>query len=179
LEINMPASRDSTIPRFRKGDGRPVYADLADRLARCSEDGPNGCRNWIRYTNASGYGTVKLKYDDAAPSKRRNFLVPRLAWELANGPIPDRLWVLHRCDNPACINPGHLFLGTAKDNCDDKIAKGRDARGETAGNSRLTEADVRAIRADKRIQRVVAAEYGITTSQVGHIRRRFSWRHVK
>lgn len=71
---------------------------------------------------------------------------PRFSWELHNGPIPDGLYVLHRCDNPPCVNPKHLFLGTADDNSKDMISKDRQAKGEDHGQAVLTEDKVRLIR---------------------------------
>lgn len=71
----------------------------------------------------------------------------RLAWTLANGPIPDGMNVCHECDNPPCINVGHLFLGTHADNVADMVAKGRSAVGSRHGRAKLTERDVLDIRA--------------------------------
>jgi hypothetical protein len=76
---------------------------------------PNtGCWLWEGPVNFFGYGLS------------HHSRVHRLAWEEANGPIPDGLFVLHRCDVPSCCNPDHLFLGTHQDNADDKKRKGRD-----------------------------------------------------
>lgn len=77
----------------------------------------NGCIEWTGTTKTSGYGTIKID----GVSVRTH----RLAWEIANGPIPDGLWVLHHCDNRSCCNVDHLFLGTHADNMADKTAKGR------------------------------------------------------
>jgi hypothetical protein len=84
-----------------------------------------GCREWMRSKNAFGYGKVKLR--------RRDFASHRVAWTLAHGPIPDGMCVLHRCDNPSCCNPDHLFLGTVQDNKADCVSKGRHARGTRCG----------------------------------------------
>lgn len=75
------------------------------------------CIEWTGYRDRQGYGRRSIR--------RRLFLVHRLAWEEANGPIPDDLCVLHACDNPPCMNPEHLFLGTRADNNADMDAKGR------------------------------------------------------
>jgi len=106
----------------------------------------------------------------------------RWAWEREHGPVPDGLHVLHRCDNPPCINVEHLFLGTSADNNADKSAKGRQARGDRCGNAKVTEEDVRAIRllrsSGERLS-ALAARYGISETQVSDIARRKSWAHVE
>jgi hypothetical protein len=88
------------------------------------------------------------------------------------------MFVCHRCDVPACVNPDHLFLGTHLDNVRDAISKDRHARGEVNGHAKLTADDVRAIRADRRIQRVVAAEYGVARTVVSRIRSGTRWGHL-
>jgi hypothetical protein len=82
---------------------------------------PGECWEWQRSRNADGYGQFKLA---SGESPQR---ASRVAWMLSFGDIPDGLWVLHRCDNPPCCNPAHLFLGTAADNHADMRAKGRAA----------------------------------------------------
>ena len=90
---------------------------MEERLSRRLKVTDTGCIEWIGAVNRRGYGRIKT------PSK--TFGAHRLAWELANGPIPDGLCVCHTCDNPPCCNVGHLFLGTTAENVADKIAKGR------------------------------------------------------
>ena len=80
----------------------------------------DGCWEWAASRNACGYGTVNVRMGEQAVR-----LAHRLAWVLVNGPIPDGLHVLHRCDNPPCCNPAHLFLGTHADNMRDAAEKGR------------------------------------------------------
>ena len=89
----------------------------------------NGCHVWTNGRNSKGYGTMKVN--------GKSVSAHRLAWEFANGTIPDGLCVLHKCDNPPCCNPDHLFLGTRKDNNDDRDAKGRNINhtGERHGRS--------------------------------------------
>lgn len=101
---------------------------------------------------------------------------------MTHGPIPDGLCVLHTCDSPPCVNPGHLFLGTHRDNVDDKVTKRRQALGVTHGSAKLGEADVRAVRAAAsrgESQRSIARRLGITHVSVGRILRRRSWRHIE
>lgn len=80
---------------------------------------PDGCWWWTANSDARGYGFLSTTHG-AAPQRAH-----RAAWELANGPIPDGMDVCHHCDNPSCVRPSHLFLGTARDNLRDASAKGR------------------------------------------------------
>ena len=100
--------------------------------------GPNGCWIWTRYRQRQGYGWVCVQ--------QKYYLAHRLAWEFVNGPVPDGLFVLHKCDNPPCVNPDHMFLGDHQANCDDKIRKGRIALGERVKRVVLNESKVRRIR---------------------------------
>lgn len=107
--------------------------------------------------------------------------VHRLSWFIHNGPIPKHLFVCHKCDNRACVNPKHLFLGTADDNVQDAVRKGRMARGETSGTHKLTEKQVLEIR--KRVkngekQLPLAAEYGVQGPAIFKIVHRERWRHL-
>ena len=99
----------------------PLVPSVADRLAAGLERKPNGCLEWTGYTDPNGYGQIRVD--------GRNPLTHRLAWELAHGPIPDGLNILHHCDNPPCCDAidteHHLFLGTQADNLADMAAKGR------------------------------------------------------
>lgn len=117
-----------------------------------------------------GYGAFYLD--------RRHQPASRIAWQLTYG--TPSLQVLHRCDNPKCCNPAHLFLGTNQDNNADKVAKNRHAHGEKAGTSKLKAEEVLAIRAlnGKHTHEVLAAMFGITKGYVGEICRRESWRHL-
>ena len=124
----------------------------------------------------------------------RNSTAQRVAWTLTNGPIPNGLCVLHRCDNPPCVNPAHLFLGTKSDNSLDRHAKGRTiggspfirpgfrARGERGGNSKLTEAEVTEILAEFNSTSVylgtLAKKYHVSRSTVGRIISGKLWAHV-
>jgi hypothetical protein len=112
--------------------------------------------------------------------RRHAVLVHRLIWELVYGPIPVGLHVLHRCDNPPCINPEHLFLGTRQDNMDDKVAKHRQVRGERQRFAKLTPEQIRQIRAlAHELNHVeIARQFGVTAANVGYIVRRHTWKHI-
>lgn len=94
----------------------PTPSDIA-RFNRKVERSEQGCWMWVGAMRPNGYGNFNLGNKTTGAH--------RAAWILANGPIPDGLQVLHRCDVPSCVNPSHLFLGTQEDNMQDMIAKGR------------------------------------------------------
>lgn len=87
----------------------------------------DGCWPWVGPRNKRGYGQWKFR------SKTRK--ASRIMWEIFNGPIQNKLHVLHNCDNPCCVNIGHLFLGTHTDNMRDCVAKGRNRRPDLSGES--------------------------------------------
>lgn len=138
-------------------------------------DASIGCWLWTGRKHHFGHGVVSL----TAP--KRNVFVHRASWEQRNGPIPDGLCVLHKCDVPACFNPDHLFLGTREDNVADRDSKHRMPRGESLSYTKLTEADVRAIRAAKKpgiSYKAVAAALGLPAGAVAGVVFGRSWRHV-
>lgn len=108
----------------------------------------------------------------------------RVAWELANGPIPEGMVVCHRCDNPPCIRLDHLFLGTMADNNRDRDEKGRDRppRGSKNGNAKLTEYQVAEIKVHigaGQSTYALAARYGVSQGVIWGIRAGRGWKHVK
>ena len=127
----------------------------------------DGCWLWTGARASNGYGSFRFADRPCATAAHR------AAWELACGPIPHGMHVLHRCDNPPCVRPGHLFLGTAKTNMTDKAIKGRAAR-------RLTETQVRQIRARHAYGESgyqLAREFGISRTTVTDIAVK-TWRHI-
>lgn len=141
---------------------------LSLRLARAIVNEKTGCLEWQGARSRKGYGEIgDGKYHQAH----------RAAYALAFGEFELCLHVLHRCDNPCCINPEHLFLGTNYDNVLDRMAKGRSsgARRGHNPNAKLTEAQVREIRADRRTQKLIARAYGISQSTVSSIKRGATW----
>jgi hypothetical protein len=124
----------------------------------------------------SGYGVIGLggKYGKAAYAHR-------LSWEWANGPIPDGLCVLHRCDVRNCLRPDHLFLGTKPENLEDMTAKGRRARGESIGTAKLTGASVLQIRRaweEGVPQYRLVRHFGVNQQTISAIVRRVTWKHI-
>lgn len=138
-------------------------APLAERLAHYSMPAQNGCILWTGSTNQKGYAHLAFR--------GRLRRVTRLMMEQRLGELDAAVHVLHRCDNPRCINPDHLFLGDNTANVADKVSKERQAK-------KMTRQDVLEIRADPRLHREIAADYGVSRSLVGFIKLRKSWGHV-
>jgi len=103
----------------------------------------------------------------------------RLAWTLARGPIPPGMHVLHRCDNPPCINVEHLFLGTNRENIADRVNKGRSASRERAPGAKLKEADITTIRyrlSNGESGRSIARDYRVDQSTISDINTGTTWK---
>lgn len=151
-----------------------------------------GCWEWQNSLRHKGYGAFVWK-DEAGTTVQGR--AHRFAFELMVGPIPPGLCVLHRCDNPKCIRPDHLFLGTIGDNNRDMMVKGRHVpggthtriygpghyrRGAAHHAARLTDEQVRGIRADKVAMSYTELQdkYGIGTGHLWRIVHRKAWQHV-
>lgn len=127
------------------------------------------CWEWCAFRNAKGYGTFSITRD-------ARLYAHRASWLLHRGAIPAGLLVLHHCDNPSCVNPDHLFLGTARDNTQDMLRKGRagatTAGGENSPLSKLSDEqviEIRAHRAMGALLHIIAARYSVSTSNVSRI----------
>lgn len=136
-------------------------------LCSSAVDLATGCRNWIGWRNIHGYGYMNIN----GLTKRAH----RVAYEEYVGQIPAGLSVLHRCDNPRCINPDHLFLGNHQDNMADMVAKRRNATGARHGQSKVTFEQVAAIRKEVGSQATIAKKYGLSQSQISRIKSGWSW----
>lgn len=134
-----------------------------------------GCWLWTACLTKWGYGSIR--------NNKTTELAHRVSYRLFNGDVPEELCVLHTCDVPGCVNPDHLFLGTNNDNVQDKVNKNRQskvgqAKGEKHSLSRLTEQDVLFIRESVLKQRELGEMFGVTQSQISHIKNRLSWNHI-
>ncbi len=133
----------------------------------------DGCWLWTASKDGAGYGLFG-RIDGKVHRSHR------VSWALEHGEFPS-LCVLHRCDNPSCVRPDHLFLGTRDDNMRDRQEKGRQARGESNGRARLTAAAVveaRTLRRAGTKLRVLAERYGVPESTIAHACSGRSWRHL-
>lgn len=130
------------------------------------------CWPWIGHRRPRGYGILSVN--------GRARVASRYSYEINVGPIPDGLWVLHKCDNPPCVNPEHLFLGTIRDNTADMDAKGRRAinRAEDSGAASMTNEQALAIWNSDGRAVDVAARFGTTISIVRAIRLGDTWTSV-
>lgn len=136
---------------------------MADKFDTVKIDPETGCMNWQGARFSNGYGRVG---DQRAH---------RLAYERKNGLIPEGFMVCHRCDNRACVNPDHLFLGTTDDNMADMVAKGRSARGESHGRAKINRVVAAEIRDSSLSCRAAAARYGVSKSMISYIRQGVNW----
>jgi hypothetical protein len=149
------------------------------RIMEYSMPEPNsGCWLWLRFCDARGYGRIHYKGQAA--------LAHRVAYECIRGAIPPKLHLCHKCDNPGCVNPDHMFVGTPADNVADMLRKGRESRaprpyhqGRGNPNAKITEDVVRAILLSPLKQREAAAAFGVAPSWVQRVRKREVWKHVE
>lgn len=136
----------------------------------------NGCWVWSATCFQFGHGRVKIKSKDLKAH--------RVSWEYHKGPIPDGMFVLHTCDNPPCINPEHLFLGTQLENMRDMHSKNRNVSslGEKHGRSKLTEVEVKQIKnmllEGRYSHREIGEGFGVTGAAITQIAIGNNWRDV-
>lgn len=135
--------------------------------AKVDKGKKNECWIWKGKKNCGRYGGYGCM---------RGGFAHRIAYELFIGPIPAGMRVCHSCDNPPCVNPRHLWLGTDADNAADKIAKGREnykilTRSNGNGMAKLTQREVNRLLKEKGVAREVAQKYGVSASLVHQLRR--------
>lgn len=151
---------------------------LAERFLDSYKPGaPDACWPWAGTLSPRGYGVI-------CDENNRQFFAHRLAYERTHGPIPKGQNVCHRCDNPPCCNPAHLFVGSHADNTADMIRKGRTPvigkRGAASPKAKLTEANVRTIRSlyPQMSQQAIADRFGMNQTVISDIVRRVTWTDV-
>ena len=125
-----------------------------------------GCWEWTA-TKSAGYGRFKVN--------GYLLLAHRYSYELCHGPIPEGLWVLHHCDNPGCVNPEHLFLGTRSDYMIDCVCKGRLPVSKLTNNSVLS---IRQAYKNGSLQKDLALKYGVNHQCISQIVTRRIWKHI-
>ncbi len=182
---------------FRPAIGNKGHCSMPCRLLAKASVKPDGCWTWqTKSRNYHGYGVLR--------DHGRNLLAHRVSWETFKGPIPAGLWVLHRCDNPPCINPEHLFLGTVRDNQLDSMKKGRASppprnapsgdkhwsrrhpervkRGEQLPKTRLSEKQASRIlklyAGGRFSQASLASRFGVSRGAIAALVQRRSWKHL-
>lgn len=142
------------------------------------------CWEWNGARHPEGYGFM-FAGKAYGSGMARWIKVHRLSWEIHNGPIHDGLQVLHHCDNPPCVNPAHLYVGTQLQNIRDRAQRRRGKEHHQNGiandNAKLTEADVRAIIAllkTGRSQTEIAKIFGVVQPHISRIAHKTSWQHI-
>jgi hypothetical protein len=157
-----------------------IEVDAEKFWSRVDRRGPDECWLWTAARGKHGYGNF-------VGTNRHTYRAHRVAYELVKGEIPAGQMVLHRCDNPPCCNPSHLFTGTQSDNMQDMAAKGRHGgyvphvRGEAHGMVKLNEVAVVEIRrraAAGETHDELARAHGVSRRLVGRIVNRDRWGHV-
>jgi hypothetical protein len=153
---------------------KQYLSQSVDDLILRSERNESGCLIGTQMGHSkNGYGFVNLN--------GRHLLFHRAMWTLSKGPIPKGMCVCHKCDNPACGEPTHLFLGTQSDNMKDMAIKKRAAHGERHHNSRITSDTVKEIRRQASLgisQRSIGKNLGLGQSHVNSILKGRLWRHA-
>lgn len=162
-----------TFPRMR--NDQRARRNTVDDVFAFAKPVESGCWEWTKALSTKGYGVFTIE--------DRWTLAHRAAFISRNGPIADEMLVLHRCDNPKCINPDHLFLGSHSDNMKDCISKGRrpPKTGSRNKMSRFKEADIiemRAMRSQGAMIKDIAKKFSTSKNHVSAILNRRSWSHV-
>lgn len=135
----------------------------------------HACWNWLAATFTNGYGAFGV-------TSGKMKTAHRVSYELVHGKIPEGMVVMHTCDNPLCVNPSHLVVGTYQDNTNDMVSKSRQAKGEKHGRAKLTENDVLRIydmvREGGLSQEYIAGLFNISRMLVSCIKHKQLWKHL-
>lgn len=141
-------------------------------------------RRLVETAKADGDCLVRPSYGPRAlypvvEFRGKTWKVHRLVWWAKRGPIPSGIQIRHSCDRPQCCNVDHMSLGTALDNSNDKLAKQRQTRGRAHWSNKLSEDDVRMVRASPKRHSELARQLGVSAEAIIRIRQRKCWRHVE
>lgn len=152
----------------------PIPSDL-DRMkfqANVTAYGDNDCWDWVGRKDRDGYGQFQIQ------GKIR--FAHRVSYFISTGIDPEELCCLHHCDRPSCVNPGHLFLGSHKDNAADKVSKGRQLMWDKNPSAKISRDDVIRIREIYKsggvLQRDLATQFRLSKSQISRIIRNEKWK---
>lgn len=153
------------------------FGDIKDRFWQKVQKSEKGCWPWIACKNSDGYGQFGFRgrVDGAH----------RVSWILSHGELPKGAHVLHKCDNPVCVNPDHLFIGTHQDNMEDRTRKGRSRGrglpGELSGHNKLTNnivLKIRKLHEQGTSQKQISNQFAIHKATVNDVVLRKTWRHI-
>ena len=147
---------------------KPTIDRIIDNLRRNPE---TFCWEWLKSLTPGGYGHIWI---DGKCQK-----VHRVMYKYIYGDIPaDKPHILHQCDNPKCCNPTHLYAGTAQNNMDDMMNRGRSLKGEKQHLSKLTEKQVLEIRTSEEPQTVLVKRFNVGKATISKIKNRKTWKHI-
>ena len=153
--------------------GRPKIDSKQKFWSKTDKRSDNECWLFLGAKDKDGYGQF-WDGDNQIMTRSHSFSA-----KIHFGVIPKNMCVCHKCDNPSCVNPNHLFLGTALDNQKDKMAKNRHAKGESQGHSKLTNEQISQIRSRANDDyKVLCSEFNIVPSTVYRIWHKESWKHI-
>lgn len=177
--LNPAQQRRKLLERMASSVGGPA------RFWRKANVGnPEVCWPWLsgQFNDGDGYGQFAISCGGRKNLIKHRYRAHRVAYFLTHGVLPDDLCVCHTCDNPICVNPRHLFLGTGIQNVQDRNNKKRDAKGEQHGMHKLTTKDIleiRRLRVTKKLPySALGKMFGVSTTHAGFIVRKESWKHV-
>lgn len=156
-------------------NGNDGINSAANFWAKVAVGNSEDCWEWLGAKDPNGYGRVSIWC-------KKSQLAYRVAWKITHGVLFSNACILHRCDNPSCVNPSHLFIGTQKDNAEDRESKRRSPRGEDRPNSKLTEdavLHIREIAQDKSMSfRALSRRYGVSLKTILQVVSGRTWGHV-